>query len=90
MQTKVIYLNGNMSDEEKLNGFAEQGYRLQSTTLYQGQIVGYMVREPWLASQPLEAPKTEMQGVGAKSDTSPEVRPAQTRLPDQRGKHNRR
>lgn len=98
MQTKVIYLSGNMSDEEKLNGLADQGYKLQSTQLYQGQIVGYMVREPWATTEkPLEARNVNESvavPVGkfianASDNTTPEVRPT-NRLGDQRGKHNRR
>ena len=46
MKTKVIYLKGNESDAELLN--AQEGFKLQSVVHCQGQIVGYMVREPWL------------------------------------------
>lgn len=57
MQTKVIYLSGNILDEETLAHQAAKGFKLQSVVPYQGQIVGYLVREPWAAPQPLEAPK---------------------------------
>lgn len=55
MQTKVIYLKGDASDEERLGSI--RGFRLQSVVHCQGQIVGYMVREPWAApaeEKPLE------------------------------------
>lgn len=46
MQTKVVYLKGDTTDEATLN--EQKDFKLQSVVHCQGQIVGYMVREPWL------------------------------------------
>lgn len=48
MKTKIIYLKGDLSDESRLDEAALQGFKLQSVTSVQGQVVGYLVREPWL------------------------------------------
>jgi hypothetical protein len=63
MQTKVIYLKGDASDAERLN--AVEGFKLQSVVSSQGQIVGYMVREPWAPQaldKPLETRSDDLRG----------------------------
>ena len=72
MQTKIMYLKGSYHDEALLNEAAKQGYKLQSVAQSQGQLVAYLVREPWGNPEPLHTPRGDTVS-GPQTGTIPET-----------------